>query len=527
MRDCRYLQLAWITIIFVTAYRFLVAARGLYPLATEEAHYWEWSRNLDLNYYSKPPMVAYLIHLATVLAGHTAFAIRGLAVALSFLTAVITYFFVQRLFQSPRVTFFTVLVMNLVPLFVVGALILTTDTPLMFFWAATCYLLYVAMMENRARFWYAAGITFGLGMLSKYAMIYLLPCLAVFFLIAPEQRHWLRRKELWLMLLIGGILFLPVIYWNYAMDWVTFRHVAGNADLGEGWRFNIDWLADFVLGQAALVSPVLFIAMIYFSWRVLREGTAATLSLRFLVALGLPVFAMLLLKSLQGRVLANWAAPAYYTWTIFTVHQSVVFWDRHQSAHRRKLAAVAVLGFALPVLAFPLLHERKAFDFFMDVSEELAGRSLPIAMHPGYRLVGWEELGEELTGIIQNLQGTEAVFIFTDSYHIAAEAAFYTKGNPRTYAISFGKRRMNQYDIWGPPGEEYRGHDAIYIDQYRREDKRLQRLHSRITEHFDAVGERHDMRVELRGEFVRGYSLFVLHDFDGEFEGAVEDSGRY
>src|SRR5213082_2143123 len=38
-------------------------------LAPDEAHYWDWSRHLDWSYYSKGPLVAYLIRCGCVLAG--------------------------------------------------------------------------------------------------------------------------------------------------------------------------------------------------------------------------------------------------------------------------------------------------------------------------------------------------------------------------------------------------------------------------------------------------------------------------
>ncbi|MBN2445977.1 MAG: hypothetical protein JXO22_04595, partial [Phycisphaerae bacterium] len=38
-------------------------------LAGDEAHYWEWSRRLDLSYYSKGPLVAYIIHAGRYLFG--------------------------------------------------------------------------------------------------------------------------------------------------------------------------------------------------------------------------------------------------------------------------------------------------------------------------------------------------------------------------------------------------------------------------------------------------------------------------
>src|ERR1700741_1963750 len=38
-------------------------------LSPDEAHYWDWSRHLDWSYYSKGPLVAYLIRAGCLLAG--------------------------------------------------------------------------------------------------------------------------------------------------------------------------------------------------------------------------------------------------------------------------------------------------------------------------------------------------------------------------------------------------------------------------------------------------------------------------
>src|SRR5436189_1083900 len=39
-------------------------------LAPDEAHYWDWSQHLDWSYYSKGPLVAYLIRGSCELAGN-------------------------------------------------------------------------------------------------------------------------------------------------------------------------------------------------------------------------------------------------------------------------------------------------------------------------------------------------------------------------------------------------------------------------------------------------------------------------
>jgi 4-amino-4-deoxy-L-arabinose transferase-like glycosyltransferase len=48
----------------------------LYP---DEAQYWLWSRKLDFGYYSKPPMIAWVIHLTTALGGNSEPFVRLLA----------------------------------------------------------------------------------------------------------------------------------------------------------------------------------------------------------------------------------------------------------------------------------------------------------------------------------------------------------------------------------------------------------------------------------------------------------------
>src|SRR5262249_20551445 len=65
----------WRTLAF-----FLIVAAGFLhlaylacdcplDLAPDEAHYWDWSRHLDWSYYSKGPVVAYLIRGSCTLAG--------------------------------------------------------------------------------------------------------------------------------------------------------------------------------------------------------------------------------------------------------------------------------------------------------------------------------------------------------------------------------------------------------------------------------------------------------------------------
>src|SRR5947207_7317897 len=69
---------------------------GLYP---DEAQYWFWAQHPDFGYYSKPPLVAWLIALTTALFGDGEFAVRLSAPLLHAGAAAIVYAIAARLYD--------------------------------------------------------------------------------------------------------------------------------------------------------------------------------------------------------------------------------------------------------------------------------------------------------------------------------------------------------------------------------------------------------------------------------------------
>ena len=60
-----------------------LAAACPHHLAPDEAHYWDWSRRPDWAYYSKGPLVAWLIGASCFALGDTPFGVRFPAAACS------------------------------------------------------------------------------------------------------------------------------------------------------------------------------------------------------------------------------------------------------------------------------------------------------------------------------------------------------------------------------------------------------------------------------------------------------------
>jgi membrane-associated phospholipid phosphatase len=505
----KYKYLLLFLILVITVMRLKYIFGGLFDLAAEEAQYWNWSRHLDWSYYSKGPMIAYLIFLFTKLAGNTMFGIRLGAVVISAVLTYITYYFTKQMFASRRVGFFSALVINIIPLFSVGAVIMTTDTPLLLFWALTIYLVYLAISKNQSWYWYLAGISFGLGMLSKYTMAVLLPALLFFFLFSKEYRVWLKRKEVYLSLVIGLLVFSPVIYWNFSQGWVSARHILGLSKVSQGMQLSFLYVLDYLGSQIGIITPWIFAGLIYAWWICLKPpyrtsaATSKSPAYFYLWCTSAPVFLLFLLKSIQGKVQANWAAPAYYTGLILTIAMlDKKYKDAISAKKKRNIAIYTWSSILITTILVLAVHNP---DYVA---------KLHVPMKAKYdltnRLRGWQTLGNEVSLVKSELSSEtpqSPIFIFSDSYQVASELSFYVSGQPETYCINLG-RRMNQYDLWGG-WDKLIGYNAIYVTDNN------QWINDTISRSFTTCVLAKPAPIYLYNEKIREYTIYKCYNFKG------------
>jgi hypothetical protein len=157
-------------------------------LAPDEAHYWDWSRHLDWSYYSKGPLVAWLIRLSCELVGHWAeqhtgsltFAVRLPAVICGSLLLVSLYVLVLQIFAKEPLALGVVAGGLCFPLVTAGSSLMTIDSPYACCWGWALVLGHRAVWRDSLWAWLATGVLVGLGMLAKYTMVIWLPSLGLF-----------------------------------------------------------------------------------------------------------------------------------------------------------------------------------------------------------------------------------------------------------------------------------------------------------------------------------------------------------
>jgi 4-amino-4-deoxy-L-arabinose transferase-like glycosyltransferase len=486
-------------IVVVTTARLWYLQQGYLELSPDEAHYWEWSRRLDWSYYSKGPFVAYMIALSTALGGSTEFFVRLPAVLLSAGTTVCVFGLIKALFDDARLALVTAIFLHLIPLFAAGALLTTIDPPLVFFWTLMLWLVYRALTKDRTTYWYVAGMAMACGLLSKYAMGYVVLTLWLFLATSPRYRGWLRRKEPYLMLAIGMAGFSPVIIWNLRHGAVSLKHVMGQADMHQGvsLHLSLETFGEFLGSQALALSPLLFswmlIAMALSLWQGLRQRDDRWL---FLFWGWAPTFGLMLALSLRQKVQANWAAPAYITSVIAATAYVWYRW-RAMPAGLWKHLGLAGAGMMI-LLALGMtaaLHDPSLF-----VRLGLQPSADPLA-----RLKGWQTLARAVETLA--VQMPQAPFLLSDRYQISSELAFYVRGQPQTFNVNLG-RRMNQYDLWdGLP--TLAGHDAIYVQPGSAE------LPQALRATFQRCDEGKPVIIEELGIELKRFYLFPCREFSG------------
>ena len=161
------------------------------PLHFDEAQYWGWAQKIEWGYFSKPPVLAWLIALNTFMCGDTEPCIRISTPILYFLSSIFIFLTTKLLSQNNFLSGFAAIVFNLIPGITFSSFINTTDVPLIFFSSAFSYLFFLIYKKKQAPYFYyfLLGLVLTLGFLSKYAMFYLFVSLLALSLIYKNIRY--------------------------------------------------------------------------------------------------------------------------------------------------------------------------------------------------------------------------------------------------------------------------------------------------------------------------------------------------
>jgi hypothetical protein len=520
---CRLLAL--FLVVACAALRLVYLAQDCpLDLAPDEAHYWDWSRHLDWSYYSKGPLVAWLIRLSCSLFGSWSVALTGSEMLAVRLPAVVCgslllwslYVLTVQVFGSDRLAL-GVLGMSLTfPVIAAGSSLMTIDSPYTCCWGWALVLGHRAIFRGSAWAWPATGVVVALGILAKYNMLLWVPSVGLFLLTSRTHRPLLYRPGFWILSGMAALGCLPILIWNIQHDGVTFRHTLAHAN-GMQQESSIHWLGPlaYVGGQCALLMVFWFIAWVA-AMIAHRPWTEADAGKRYLWWTSLPMFAVFFVFSFKtGGGELNWPVAAYISGLVLAAGWLAAELQSPRRWYRRLLVSgvgtTVVVGLALMVSIY-------RSDWLRPILEPLsgpatAGRPYPLRrFDPTCRLKGWHLLAAEVDRIRQELreqEGEEPVLV-TTSWALAGELGFYCDGHPTVYSIGLVQGdRHSQYDLWRPnpvfDQETFRGRTFVIIGAPAPE----------VLKGFSEVSRPRQVEYVEDGRPLAGWAVTVCRDFQG------------
>ncbi len=519
--------------------RLWFVATSQLDLVQDEAQYWDWTRRLQLTYYSKGPLIAWIIAAGTHFFGDTELGVRVGSLAGSMLAQVLIYLCLALGWKRPRAGLLTLAVINSTPLFLALGVLMTTDNPFVLCWAGAMFALYQCATakagtagsdardtsgapgaRGRAGFWPFVFLAFflALGILAKYTMLAFVGPALVWALVLDRKEglprgFWPRlAKALAVGLVLG---FLPTLIWNVQNGFVGYKHVfdlIGVTGAQSAQLFRLDRFPEYFGSQVGLATPWWLWFMLVGGWGAVRglfgKGTESgdPLGLTFRQGLLLalffwPVWLFFLAWSFHAKVLPNWTTVSYVAGAVLAALAFEKYWERSEAKGGKGPKRIALASLAV----IAILHGQNLLP-------------LPDEFNPTARLKGWSDLGQKMEALRLDMPVPDQVFLFSESYDVTAALAFSTPGHPRTYC-AWLDRRMNQYDLWPGPQDKV-GWDAIYV----RKDFKNE-VEPGVQDLFAEIGPPIHYQTTHRGAPARKFTIFLCRGYNGAWP--RDDRGNF
>lgn len=409
----------------LTIIRYVGLHYSVVDLFFDESQYWAWSRELAFGYFSKPPLLAWIIAASSAVCGDTESCVRAASPILYFGTSLVIYAIADELYDA-RTAFWSALTFTLLPGVVFSTRIISTDVPLLFCWALAL-LAWVKLL--RAADWRWAlvlGTAFGAGLLAKYAMAYFLAGIAIAALFDPVSRGVLRRPQTWAALALAVLILSPNVLWNMSNGFVTLKHTGDNIQ-GSGFKLSPRGALEFLGTQFGVVGPLLFGGFLVAL--ACARGKTVTREDRMMLAFAVPPLAAVTALGFLRNVNANWAAAAFVSATVVVV----AIWVRQERL--RLLGITLAIGLVAQVALLA-----------GDVIAYQAGIPQLGAKGDLYRrTLGWRGLGE---AVQQKAGEVGARSVIAEGRHELASLIYYLRDTPlQVLSWPASKNPDNHFDM--------------------------------------------------------------------------------
>ncbi|BFM43818.1 hypothetical protein CFS9_24590 [Flavobacterium sp. CFS9] len=406
-----------------------------YDLQRDEYLHLDQAHHLAWGYLSVPPVTSWISYLILLL-GNSVFWVKFFPVLFGVLTLLMVWKTIEALkgnlyaliLGATCITFSTLLRINI--LYQPNSLDILC-------WTTFYYVLVQYTTTENKKWFYMGTVVFAFGFLNKYNILFLIIGLLPALLLSG-QRKIFTEKNLYWALLLGLILILPNILWQYNNHFPIVHHMK---ELAETQLVNVDRMEFlekqllFFIGSLFVILSALYALLFYKPFEKYRFFFA---SMIFTLA-----------------VFLYFKAKAYYAIGLYPVYIAfgAVFLSQVlQTGWKRYLKPVFIilpLLFFIPMydLAFPnkspeyIVKNPEAYQKLgMLRWEDGKDHELPQDFAD---MLGWKELARKTDSVYALIPNPETTLVLCDNYGQAGAINYYSKKGIK--AVSFNADYLNWF----------------------------------------------------------------------------------
>jgi hypothetical protein len=252
----------------------------------------------------------------------------------------------------------------------------------------------------------------------------------------------------------AALVFSPVLVWYVQHDYVSFAFQGGRA---AGTRFSVLRFAQALGGQAAYLTPMLFVPFAWVAWRTGRLSVCGSdTRQRFWFVFGtLPVGLFLGISFVRG-ILPHWTLPGYIALTV----PLAALLGAH--IHRRWVRSFVIVsvGLELVLLTVAYLQVEHGILHFEKWAERGWIRRKDVVMDATLDVHGWEQVASRID---EHGMSADSVFLLTHKWFLGGQLCLAT--HDRYPVRCFGPDPRG-FGIWAR-GKTVVGRDAVCVTTSR------------------------------------------------------------
>jgi 4-amino-4-deoxy-L-arabinose transferase-like glycosyltransferase len=468
----------------------LLAAHST-ELTTDEAHYALYGLHLDWSYFDHPPLIGWLQAIVLQFSDSD-LALRIVPVLLFSAASLVLYKVCVTLFpnETPWLGFVSVAIVQSGVMLQLIGLAMLPDGPLLLLGLLVVLALYGVLSEGRLRYWLWLGLWLGLAGLSKYTAVSLVVTVLLALLLSKQWRQ-LRSPGPWLALITGVVLILPVLYWNYRHDWISFLYQIHHGTGSSSWE-----LKRFVIsqvGQLLAYGPGIFLFGLIAAFAGLNElrksGVQIERGVMLCLALALPLLLLFGWNAGYYMTLPHWTSLGWVALSPLAARWIIRSWNKRWvrvGVRSSIVYAVLLIGVVFSQLISPWVPFPDNKNFLRD-------------------LYGWGQAAQRAEQLRAELASTPgpAPIIFTENWTLASRLSWYARPTP----VQVLDTRQDQFDIWfGSPQNGARGMLVLWPDENARPE-------TGGSGQFAGCSLRDRLPIISNGHLTSTFSFYACHDY--------------